>query len=209
MTEITTKDKLLDAAEKLFAAKGIAHTSTRDITKEADVNLASINYHFGSREGLVAELLERRVGPINRERVRMLEIANKDSGGKPSVEAILRAFIEPAILTMGKSDEKQNFLAIMGQLHTSPEHSLKELMPRLFGDVIKLFMEAFCQALSPLSPKDVFCRFSFAIGSMIHTLMLVHLMEKNEFVSGLHTASLDLETITEELIIFARKGMLS
>jgi AcrR family transcriptional regulator len=68
----TTKDKLMDAAEKLFARRGYDGTSLRDITGEAGVDLALVNYYFGSKKELLAEVLDRRGKVLNQERLRRL-----------------------------------------------------------------------------------------------------------------------------------------
>ena len=71
-TTYDTHDRLLDTAERLFAERGIDATSLHHITAEADAKLASVNYHFGSKEELIRELFARRIGPINRERLDQL-----------------------------------------------------------------------------------------------------------------------------------------
>ncbi len=93
-----TKEKLLDHAEQLFAEKGIQATSIRDITQNTGVNIASVNYHFGSKDGLVEQVLERRIIPLNQARVERLQQVFKiadAAGRKSSVEELLRALIEP------------------------------------------------------------------------------------------------------------------
>src|ERR1700685_1814561 len=88
-----TKSRILDAAENLFGNKGFDATSLRDITAEADVNLAAVNYHFQSKESLIDAVIARRIEPVNRRRMEMLEAA----GPNPSVEQILTAFLAPVL----------------------------------------------------------------------------------------------------------------
>ena len=71
----STRDRLLDVAERLFAERGVDATSLRAITTEAEANLASVNYHFGSKDGLFLEILARRTAPVNAERLRLLSLA--------------------------------------------------------------------------------------------------------------------------------------
>ena len=80
---INTKDRLLDAAERLFADKGYSATSLRDITQKAEVNLAAVNYHFGSKEALLSAALERRFDPVNRKRLELLDAAEAEAGNQP------------------------------------------------------------------------------------------------------------------------------
>src|ERR1044071_4696405 len=88
-----TKTRILDAAEKLFGMNGFDGTSLREITTEADVNLAAINYHFQSKDSLIDSIVARRPEPVNRRRFEMLNAA----GPHPTVEQILAAFMAPVL----------------------------------------------------------------------------------------------------------------
>src|ERR1700688_243243 len=90
---VDTKTRILDAAEKLFGQNGFDATSLRDITTEADVNLAAVNYHFQSKESLVEATILRCSSPVNDRRLAMLDAA----GPKPTVEQILEAFVGPVL----------------------------------------------------------------------------------------------------------------
>src|ERR1700685_813919 len=89
---IGTKTRILDAAEKLFGQNGFDATSLRDITAEAQVNLAAVNYHFQSKDSLIDAVIVRRIEPVNRRRLEMLDAA----GPHPTLEQILTAFMAPA-----------------------------------------------------------------------------------------------------------------
>src|ERR1051325_4733493 len=94
----TTQTRILDVAEKLFAEHGLDRVSIRDITKKARVNLAAINYHFGTKEDLIAAVFERRVAPVNQARLAALDKVEKAAGKKaPRLERILETFIRPAL----------------------------------------------------------------------------------------------------------------
>src|SRR4249919_1716965 len=75
-TQAATKAQVFAAAERLFALHGFQNVSVRDITAEAGVNLASVNYHFGSKDALLFEIFRRRTAELNRERARMLHEAS-------------------------------------------------------------------------------------------------------------------------------------
>src|SRR5215472_14311571 len=95
--EAATKASVFAAAERLFALNGFQNVSVRDITADAGVNLASVNYHFGSKDALLFEIFRRRTAEMNRERARMLHQAADRHGGKPAVREILRALFEPPL----------------------------------------------------------------------------------------------------------------
>ena len=102
LTETTaqagTKDRILDAAEELFAERGFRETSLRDITSRARVNLAAVNYHFQSKDALIQAVFARRIGPVNQARMAMLDRFEAEARGGPvPLENILRAFLEPVV----------------------------------------------------------------------------------------------------------------
>src|SRR5678815_2848275 len=95
--QAATKAQVLAAAERLFALNGFQNVSVRDITAEAGVNLASVNYHFGSKDALLFEIFRRRTSELNRERARMLHEAAARADGKPPVREILEAYFAPPL----------------------------------------------------------------------------------------------------------------
>src|SRR5215475_7182897 len=97
-TQATTKDRILDAAEKLFAMNGFEATSLRQITAEAGVNLAAVNYHFQSKEALLGAVFSRRVVPVNRRRIELLNALEAAAGAEgPALDSILEALFRPVI----------------------------------------------------------------------------------------------------------------
>src|SRR4051812_1414503 len=102
----STKTRLLQVAEELFAEEGFDRVSIRDITDAAGENVAAINYHFGGKDEMIAAVFERRVGPVNKARLAELESLGKKTGSKPAkVEDIVAAFIRPAVVCC-PGDEK-------------------------------------------------------------------------------------------------------
>ena len=94
----TTSERILDAAENLFARQGIRGTSLKEITESAEVNIAAVNYHFRSKDALVRAVYERSFLPLNEKRLRALEAAEQAAGDAPlTVEAGLRALFEPMV----------------------------------------------------------------------------------------------------------------
>src|ERR1700733_3014619 len=94
----TTRLSILAAAERCFAEGGFDGVSLRTITEVAGVDLALVNYHFGSKDNLLREVIARRARIVHDDRVRALEVARHDAGTKsPSVEAIVTAFLEPLL----------------------------------------------------------------------------------------------------------------
>src|SRR6478609_4508472 len=131
----STKERLLDAAERLFSQNGYDTTSLRQIIAEAGVNLAAIHYHFGSKQELLDEIIARRVKPVNEERLRLLDLAeaNRDS----TVETVLLSFFEPVSEVACKHPQ---FLKLMGRIHA--EGLLHGVVLRHFQPVLDRFVPA-------------------------------------------------------------------
>ena len=166
-----TKSRILDAAEQLFADYGFPATSMRDITNEADVNLAAVNYHFGSKEALRIAVGERTAAPINRDRLERLdELERKAGGSAVSVEALVRAFLAPMFerWSLGKSEPK--ILKLVGRIHAEVDQDLRAKFIRQFDAVFARYSTAFQRSLPEVPAGDVHWRMLFLVGSMAHTM---------------------------------------
>lgn len=161
-----TKQKILDAAEKLFGEKGYAVTSLRHIISDAGVNLAAIHYHFGSKQGLLDQVIMRKAGPVNERRLELLDQFEAEAGSDPvSIEKILVAFILPAALLREKHPE---FAKLMGRVYS--ERLMPEIIRRNFQPVTARFLAALRRALPDFSAKELAWKTHFALGAMAHAL---------------------------------------
>jgi AcrR family transcriptional regulator len=164
----TTKDKILDSAEKLFAEQGYAGTSLRHIITHAGVNLAAIHYHFGSKEDLLEQLILSRVGPVNETRLALLDRYEAEAGANPvALEDVLEGFLAPAAEMAVKHPEVGR---LMGRLHG--EGLMRSIAQRHFQTVITRFIAAFRRTLPDLPEQEFLWRLSFMLGAM--GLTLVH-----------------------------------
>jgi len=167
-----TRTRLLDAAERLFAADGIAKTSLRAITQAAHANIAAVNYHFGSREGLIGEVFARRIAPINRERLELLdEVLERAAGAPPAIEAILNAFSLPALRQREAAPGAPGPVRRMGRAFTEPAPEVRGVIFSQFAQVFQRFVAALVLALPALPPSEVAARFRYAIGALVFTMM--------------------------------------
>jgi AcrR family transcriptional regulator len=166
-----TRVRILDAAEELFAESGFAATSLRQITAKAGVNLAAINYHFQSKDVLIVEVLRRKMEPIERRRLELLEAAERAAGGGPPVlEDILRALLQPVFEARQEGTKLRSFPRLIGRIYTEPG----DWVPRVFGPVFAGLLERFTSALERALPDagraEIAWGMHFAIGSMAHYL---------------------------------------
>ena len=202
-----TKERLLDAAEGLFATQGFDGTSLRAITSEAGVNLAAVNYHFRSKDELNQAVFARRLEPINRRRLELLDECIADTGkGLLPLEGVIRALINPVMDVDLNKPELANFKTLMGRLHWEPKGMLKQLLAKQFGQLITRFTEAFQRALPELAPEELFWRIHFMVGSMAHTLAC---QDTVEVISGGLCDTSDVEGTRERLVSFIAAGMRS
>lgn len=177
--DMSARERLLDAAEALFGQHGIRATSIRDLAQAASVNLAAVNYHFGSKEGLIAAVLARRADPINRERHRLLDQAIAQAQGAPlTIEQILQAFIRPTLVVM---ETNPNFLKFGARLWIEPQEEFRNVLLQQFSETGRRFIAALHAALPDIPPAVLRLRFSLGVGSMLH--MWISQDETQKFVN--------------------------
>ena len=198
-----TKERILDVAEGLFADFGFPDTSLRDITRDAGVNLAAVNYHFGSKEALLVAVLERRVRPINERRLSLLDdLERKADEISPTLEDILRAFLGPPFYKQADwGDRGRKFLKLVGHIHSEINEDLKAQFMSQFDVVLGRFTNAIRAVLPMLDSKEAERRIRFVIGSMAFTMMW------EGQVVGSRRDVRDPEILLESLVGFAVAGM--
>jgi AcrR family transcriptional regulator len=167
-----TKDRILATAEKLFMERGYAATSLREITARARVNLAAVNYHFGSKEALVREVFERRLGPLNAARIAYLDRLESAAGGRPlKVESVVEAIVVPALhVSREPLAGGAVFLRLLGRAISEPASFVREILPAHYREVIIRFKEAFTRALPHVPEAELAWRMHFMFGAMSYTL---------------------------------------
>ncbi|MHC4943660.1 MAG: TetR/AcrR family transcriptional regulator [Planctomycetota bacterium] len=206
MTSNSTKDRILDAAERLFADQGFKSTSMRNITQEADVNLAAVNYHFGSKLALFTAVLARRINPVNEERIARLDAIEKETPEGPlDLEAVLRAFLEP-ILQMSRlfEDQGRGLLMLARRAHTDQNPEVRTALTGLFEQVFHRFHQAFQRALPEVPPQELALKMFYVVGSMIQTMAWSH---RPHWLDKGEVRPLEFDDVTEGLIRFAVAGM--
>ena len=167
-----TQEKILDSAEELFMEHGFEATSLRQITAAAKVNLAAVNYHFGSKEELFQAVLTRRLDPMNQERLALLTRFEHDAAPKPlSCERILAAMFIPA-LRLARDPQRggKNFLRLLGRAYADPAPFIRHFLSEQYALMIARFKAAFGRALPHLPKKELGWRLHFVMGALSYTL---------------------------------------
>src|SRR5664279_4038215 len=167
-----TKARMLDAAEALFMEHGFEGTSLRQITATAGVNLASVDYHFGSKDALFQKVLARRLDPMNQERVALLTRYEADAAAGPlSCERILAAMFIPALkLARDRERGGQNFLRLLGRAYADPSPVIRQFLSDQYAVMIARFKDAFGRALPQLPKRELSWRLHFVMGALSYTL---------------------------------------
>lgn len=176
MSTPETKDRIISAAERLFAERGYAGTSLRTVTSEAGVNLAAVHYHFGTKDALLRAVFDRRVGPVNKQRLQRLDELERQAGADgPELEDILAAFLLP-IMDLKRDLEGEGVVwsRFIGRIYSEPVEVVEKLLLDQFEEVGRRFATALADALPQLSTGEVIERLQFTIGVMSHTLIDLH-----------------------------------
>ncbi|ASP48954.1 TetR/AcrR family transcriptional regulator [Cognaticolwellia beringensis] len=166
---MSTKNKILDAAESLFADKGFNGTSLREITSQAEVNLAAVNYHFGSKKELIKAVMSRYMNELSpRLELALTQVCEQDS---PSLIEVFSAFIDPLLsLNEIKNNGTSNFLQLLGRGYTDSQGFLRWFLTTQYPGVIDNFVIAVQKAYPELSAEEMFWRLHFTMGTVVFTM---------------------------------------
>ncbi|MBI2276467.1 MAG: TetR/AcrR family transcriptional regulator [Dechloromonas sp.] len=169
---VDTRERILDAAEHLFMAHGYEGTSMRQITGDAGVNLAAVNYHFGSKESLMQEVFRRRLDWLNEERMRVLNDMEAEAAGKPlKPSQIVDGFFGTLLRMAG--DEKRGgvtFLRLLGRTLTEPSEFIRAFLAHEYQAVMDRYKEALFRALPEVPKAEIVWRFHFMLGATSYAI---------------------------------------
>ena len=167
MTGIGTKENLLDTAERLFAERGVKETSVRDITKAAGSHLASVNYHFNTKYGLIQAVISRRIEPMKQRRFELLDAYEAEAGDNPvPVEKIIYALVAPGMELYLKNP---HFLRFAGRMVSDPDKDIRRIFVAQLDPVFFRVRDLLKRALPQIPEAEIMWRIHFTIGAMVHT----------------------------------------
>ena len=161
-----TRTRILDAAEELFMQHGFEGTSMRLLTTQAGVNLAAVNYHFGSKDALIEAVFRRKLDPVNAERIAALERLED-----LSPESIIRAFVGPSLrLIEDAKGGGRNFIRLLGRTYTDPSKAIRALIGQMYAPTMERYKAAFVRALPQMPAEELVWRMHFMFGTLSYTL---------------------------------------
>ena len=170
-----TRGALLDAAERLFAARGLDTVSVRDITRAARANLGAINYHFGTRRGLIAAVFARRMEPLMQARLAALDALEVAAGDRPPrLEAVLEAFFRPAVAeALPPHGTAAAFGRLMARCLMEPNPQLDRLLRGYIEPVVRRYDAALLRTAPDLTLDEVFWRMHLLLGALHQSLLMM------------------------------------
>jgi AcrR family transcriptional regulator len=200
-----TKARILTAAEHLFTTRGFSGVTMREVARRASTNVASAHYHFGSKEGLVIEMLRHRIAPINAERLRLLDEAKHQSGGKPLKPIVIfTALLLPiGQAATGSKGPDSRFMQLVGRSFTEPASFLEKVHRRLFQELSDIFMVELRRSHPDAQEEDLFWNLHFVVATMLGAL--ANHRRLAPFSGGL-CKDKDVAEMIQRLIVFAVGG---
>ncbi|MGH8076147.1 MAG: TetR/AcrR family transcriptional regulator [Lysobacter sp.] len=202
-TQFSTKDRILGAAEELFAQFGFTGTSLRQVTSRADVNIAAVNYHFGSKENLVNEVFRRRMDDMSAQRLSALKTAIEQHPGE--LEPILAAFVEPALALAQDRHGGGAFVRVVARAYAEKNDGLRKFLSDHYGHVLRDFAKAIAACMPGLSKEELYWRLDFLAGSLTYAMADFGLIKRPAGVSE----AAHRQRAARELIRFAAAGFKS
>ena len=197
----STKDRILGAAEELFAQYGFAGTSLRQVTTRADVNIAAVNYHFGSKENLVNEVFRRRMDDMTTLRLSQLKAALENHPGE--LQPVLAAFVEPALAMSQDRHGGGAFVRVVARAYAEKNDGLRKFLSDHYGHVLREFGKAIATCVPGLSKEELYWRLDFLAGALTYAMADFGLIKRPADV----TEAAHRERAARELIRFAEAGI--
>jgi AcrR family transcriptional regulator len=201
-----TRMKILDAAEQVFADKGINGASLREIMISAEVNIAAVNYYFGSKADLLKAVVARRSSLINGTRLSLLDEASVSNGGTPTIDGWLHAFVTPFVDAEGSEDAGwRNFMRVLNWVATAQGHDslCAEIIQETYGSMRQRFLDALAAVMPELSLEEVNWRYYSAV-TVLRTIVVAR--ERAELASA-PVDTKDIKRLMAHFIPFLKGGL--
>lgn len=203
-----TREQILDAAWELYGARGFEDVSVRDITHAAGVNLASISYHFGGKEGLIQETVKRCMNPINSYRLQLLEQAITRHGGveKVPLVTIMEALMRPLVMPEECGVESGLMLRLVARYFIESDYSIPSASRELYTEAFKAFVAALMIHYPDLAPEQIVKHIVFASGAVVYYHGLGKIAMQLSSARAEEVGEINREQMLEDVIGFAMHG---
>ncbi|MDF9620658.1 TetR/AcrR family transcriptional regulator [Pseudomonas entomophila] len=204
MAQSETVERILDAAEQLFAERGFAETSLRLITSKAGVNLAAVNYHFGSKKALIQAVFSRFLGPFCASLER--ELDRRQAQQKASLEELLEMLVEQALAVQPRSNNDLSiFMRLLGLAFSQSQGHLRRYLEDMYGKVFRRYMLLVHEAAPRIPPLELFWRVHFMLGAAAFSMSGIKALRAiAETDFGINTS---IEQVMRLMVPFLAAGM--
>ena len=208
MAQSETVERILDAADQLFAEKGFAETSLRLITGKAGVNLAAVNYHFGSKKALIQAVFSRFLGPFCSSLERELDRRQAKPGTTFSLEELLELLVELALEVKPRSgNDLSIFMRLLGLAFSQSQGHLRKYLQEVYGKIFRRYMLLVNEAAPRIPPLELFWRVHFMLGAAAFSMSGIKaLRAMSEADFGVNTS---IEQVMRLMVPFLAAGMRS
>jgi len=197
----STRERILGVAETLFARHGFAGASLRQVTAAAKVNLAAVNYHFGSKESLIEEVFRRRLDELNRHRLAAL--ADVEANPARELEDVLGAFVRPALEQSMDSAGGAAFVRVLARAYAEHDERLRKFLSDNYGHVLRDFAAAFARLLPQLDKEELYWRLDIVAGALTYAMADFGMIKRKSDVSERSHR----EQAAQHLVRFAAAGL--
>jgi AcrR family transcriptional regulator len=198
-----TKEQIITVAERLFAERGFAGTTLRNVVSEANVNLAAVHYHFGSKEELFRAVVQQFARPVVAKELERL--AELKAAGLPSVEAILTAMVQSSLEVLAQDEPNRLVRAeFMGRCRTEPE-PVQSIAYQEFAQATEAFLDMLQRVLPEQSRSQLSWKLDLVITALIRVLMEAG--KPRALLKSNHPK--EIQSTTQQLVQFLSPGMRS
>jgi TetR/AcrR family transcriptional regulator, regulator of cefoperazone and chloramphenicol sensitivity len=167
-----TRERLLDASERLFAERGFRSASVRDITREGACNIAAVNYHFGGKANLYREVFLRRLRALRKHRLESIESALARAGSDATLEVLLEAFTTAFIGPLVEDDNGRRWVLLLAQEMIDPQLPPATFQAEMLEPLEQAMIDALGQVCPELSRTDAGLCVHSLIGQLVHAVHL-------------------------------------
>ena len=200
-----TKQAILDTAQRLFSEQGFNQTSMRSITADASVNLASVNYHFGSKKNLIQAVFKRYFDVLMPELELTLDKVEATQG-ESGLRELFTALIDPMLsLNHVSPNGTATFVQLLGRGYNETQGHLRRFIMQDYGDTVRKLVRAIHARLPGLSDEEVFWRIHFAMGSFVFSMASSQAL--TEIAQADFNRKVSIEDVMNHLVPFMSQGI--
>ena len=200
-----TKARIIEAAEYLFAIQGYGQTSMREITARADVNLASVNYHFGSKKNLIQAVLKRYFDVMMPQIDEALSTF-VPSVGRKGVDQVLQSLAGPLVnLNVVQPNGTEMFVQLLGKGYTESQGHLRRFILGSYGETVSKMLAMIRIALPAITADELFWRLHFAIGSFVFSMASSQALK--DIAKADYHQDVEIADVIAHLVPFVAQGI--